>query len=637
MAERFERIYKLPDNLYTTGSPVIVSAGALLKDNDTGNIVTQLKFHSISEKCIKAVKISIIAYDVFGKELRGIDEYQYLDLNVCNGQYFGANKAIVMPESVTRSFIISGVVIVFSDKSTWISCNATDFSPIPTQKTLQSTLLNSELIKQYQANTTMQAHFIPQTTMGLWRCTCGEINSGGHCTNCTLQKATIFSSYDVSKLTETMKHRLANEKAEREKIAQQQKVERQLETKHEAELIAIKTQKKKALLSKIKISSIVVTCLLICEFVFILVDSIIVPSYRYSKATNYYKNSDFANASILFDKLDGFKDSKDKLAECKYQLAKLYIENEDYIEALEILTIWSNYKDSKDLRLAAQLGVLKGDIPNHISNYSNSISAGGNTSVLRVLNNKKVAGISDNPYGQDDVSDWKNILSVTVGDQHTVGLKNDGTVISAGHNVDGCCDISSWKNIKAIAAGNNHSLGLKDDGTVIATNYTGHSNDYLGQCDVTQWENIISISAGAFHSVGLKNDGTVVCTKLPENNESHHCGGCDVSSWSEILEISAGFDHIVGLKKDGTVIATGRCGDGQCDVKDWNDIIAISAGDSHTVGLKSDGTVVAVGYNGNGRCDVTEWTNIIAIDAGENCTVGLKSDGTVVIAGASND
>ena len=34
MAERFERLYKLPDNLYTNESPIIISAGVLLKDND---------------------------------------------------------------------------------------------------------------------------------------------------------------------------------------------------------------------------------------------------------------------------------------------------------------------------------------------------------------------------------------------------------------------------------------------------------------------------------------------------------------------------------------------------------------------------------------------------------------------------
>ena len=46
MAERFEKLFELPNNLYSSGSPVIVVAGALLKDTETGRIIVQLKYHS---------------------------------------------------------------------------------------------------------------------------------------------------------------------------------------------------------------------------------------------------------------------------------------------------------------------------------------------------------------------------------------------------------------------------------------------------------------------------------------------------------------------------------------------------------------------------------------------------------------
>ena len=35
MQQRYERLYSLPGQLYIVGSPVIVDAGALLKDNQT--------------------------------------------------------------------------------------------------------------------------------------------------------------------------------------------------------------------------------------------------------------------------------------------------------------------------------------------------------------------------------------------------------------------------------------------------------------------------------------------------------------------------------------------------------------------------------------------------------------------------
>ena len=39
MSERYSKLYVLPENLYAEGSPVIIAAGALLKDNQTGRVV----------------------------------------------------------------------------------------------------------------------------------------------------------------------------------------------------------------------------------------------------------------------------------------------------------------------------------------------------------------------------------------------------------------------------------------------------------------------------------------------------------------------------------------------------------------------------------------------------------------------
>ena len=40
MSERFIRLYELQNNLYSAGSPDIVSAGALLKDIQTNNMIS---------------------------------------------------------------------------------------------------------------------------------------------------------------------------------------------------------------------------------------------------------------------------------------------------------------------------------------------------------------------------------------------------------------------------------------------------------------------------------------------------------------------------------------------------------------------------------------------------------------------
>jgi hypothetical protein len=79
-----------------------------------------------------------------------------------------------------------------------------------------------------------------------------------------------------------------------------------------------------------------------------------------------------------------------------------------------------------------------------------------------------------------DVSSWTNIKAVAAGMYHTVGLKEDGTVVAVGYSSYGQLDVSSWTNMKAIAAGTYHTVGLKENGTVVAVGWNAY-----GQLDVT--------------------------------------------------------------------------------------------------------------------------------------------------------
>jgi len=254
-----------------------------------------------------------------------------------------------------------------------------------------------------------------------------------------------------------------------------------------------------------------------------------------------------------------------------------------------------------------------------------TVSAGGYHAIGIKKDGSVVAtGINDD--GQCNIAEWTDIVAVSAGQYHTVGLKNDGTVIAVGSKYKDKCEVDDWSNITAIAAGIGHTVGLKKDGTVVAV---GRNEE--GQCDVSEWTDIIDISANANHTVGLKNDGTVVATGW------HGEGQCNVSEWTNIIDVEAGLYHTVGLKSDGTVVAVGENNYGQCDVENWTDIIAIASGKHHTLGLKKDGTVVAVGANGNGQCDVEAWTDITSISAGYNHTVGLKKDGAVEAVGANGN
>ena len=89
------------------------------------------------------------------------------------------------------------------------------------------------------------------------------------------------------------------------------------------------------------------------------------------------------------------------------------------------------------------------------------------------------------------------------------------------------CDVGGWTDIVAISAGTNHTVGLKSDGTVVAVGYLGMKDGYNIKAEdaFAHWTDIVAVSAGDAHTVGLKFDGTVVTTDSFNG---------DVSGWHDI-------------------------------------------------------------------------------------------------------
>lgn len=250
--------------------------------------------------------------------------------------------------------------------------------------------------------------------------------------------------------------------------------------------------------------------------------------------------------------------------------------------------------------------------------------------------------------------------SVIAGDNFTVGLKNDGTVIAIGDK--DFSELKEWRNIKEIAVYNELIVGLRQDGTVVA------SKPYKGE-DIYTWKNIVQVATNGYFVAGLKSDGTVVMTKggVPWNNIKkidgvfiYKCNGfigtkddktlliCDCtngiegtaeffSQFTEIEKIVSSYDMIVGLKSDGTVIAYHHMWK-NVDVAPWTDIKDVGIDDKGNIfGVKSDGSVVVscfyLGSFKESDIDVTSWNDIVAISAGKNHVVAMREDGKIFAAG----
>lgn len=117
MSKRYIRLFSLPENLGLEDCPIVISAGALLKDTATEKMLAQLKLRNLSPRKVTAVQIKINAYDPAGVELGGVDTFSYLGLNIPIGGEFGTQTPIYLPDAATRSFTVDILSVTFADGS----------------------------------------------------------------------------------------------------------------------------------------------------------------------------------------------------------------------------------------------------------------------------------------------------------------------------------------------------------------------------------------------------------------------------------------------------------------------------------------------------------------------------------------
>lgn len=243
--ERFKQLYQLEQNLYADDAPVIIEKGSLLLDNQTHTVLIQMKFHSLSEKTIKALKIRIKTYYTSGAACPEIVEYEYLDMKVGYGGQFGSNKAILLRDLSIRSFSVESYSVVYENQE--VAEIKEPFNPLPVSKELQEEWVNIELQKQYRIETSEASDYVPIKYGKLWKCACGEWNSRELCSMCRKSKSTIFGKFDVDILTSALEIRLKKEAAERE-----EQKKREAEEAKKQEAVRLEEARKKAQMKKIR-------------------------------------------------------------------------------------------------------------------------------------------------------------------------------------------------------------------------------------------------------------------------------------------------------------------------------------------------------------------------------------------------
>ena len=213
MPERYTKLYELPSSLYSPGAPVMLRAGALLRDNLSRNVLAQLKLYSLDKRTITAVKVAIEMLARNGDNLGGELMRSYTDLNVSQDEEFGHRTAQVLPFREIDSFRARVAEVRFSDGSSWEDPGH-GWIPVAPPITLAEYYNSEEMAAQFRIRYGTDCIYAPQDLGEIWQCTCGTINfreeKSCHCCH-RVRKAQLGVNEDS--LRHECELRLKNEKA----------------------------------------------------------------------------------------------------------------------------------------------------------------------------------------------------------------------------------------------------------------------------------------------------------------------------------------------------------------------------------------------------------------------------------------
>ena len=267
------------------------------------------------------------------------------------------------------------------------------------------------------------------------------------------------------------------------------------------------------------------------------------------------------------------------------------------------------------------------------------------------------------------------IKEIVPGGNHSLVLKNDGTLWATGYNAQGQLGtgdttdkntyIQVQSGVKSVATGGAHTFIIKEDNTLWATgsnNYgqlgTGDSNNRSTFIQVLS--GVKSVSTGGSHTLIIKEDNTLWATGCNINGRLGTGNTIDRNSFiqvqSGVKSVSAGGNHTLIIKEDGTLWTVGENYFGQLGtgskthkntfIQVQTNVKSVSAGSNHTLIVKEDGTLWATGDNQYGQLgtgDTTQKTsfiqvqpNVKSVSAGTGHTFIVKEDGALWATGRNH-
>ena len=302
MNERYTRLFSLPGSLYTPKAPLLIMAGALLKDNITGQVLAQVKYKNLQTKPIKALTVSLQALDTRGLPLGEPVEHQYLDLSAPRDSEFGQKEPIPFPDASTRGFSAQVRQVIFSDNSIW-EATETPWESLSLWTPLEDALQDRELVQQYRIQYGQNCKYLFKREKDLWQCACGALNQQEEeqCHKCG-KSAAALGAMDLDELKAARDKRLAMEREMKRQQAE--------EARAAAEAKA-KRNKKRAIMAIPAAAIVIVAGVFLSDY--------LQKNATYHDALTLLKTGEYDKAHDAFLELGDFKDSPRQAAEATQQ------------------------------------------------------------------------------------------------------------------------------------------------------------------------------------------------------------------------------------------------------------------------------------------------------------------------------
>jgi len=244
------------------------------------------------------------------------------------------------------------------------------------------------------------------------------------------------------------------------------------------------------------------------------------------------------------------------------EIVRLILSNKEQIQAIDFITLFNDRfgKFKQELNLS-NLPLI---IANNITDEEQKIAANKFIHFTRGFRIREVFETNDNrtystggcfyELGEEIIEEGDDIevpkdlgyikLCSNVMSSAVVAIKNDGSVYTLGPNRYNH-NSPSEKGFVDVACGENHIIGLKDDGSIVTW---GSDTDNQIKNSPND-KGYISIVAGTNHSIALKNDGKIV---LWGNDDCKHIR-FNLPEDNKNTKIASGQFHGAALKKDGSI------------------------------------------------------------------------------------